>query len=96
MHWKDALSRALRTFLQAFLGVLLTAWVGLSLAPGDLPTWDVMQRVLIAATVAGVIALLTAIQNILEDASGRSLGYKDNRAQRVAAAERAVGTAGQL
>lgn len=88
MHWKDALSRAARTFTQAFIGVLLTAWLGLNLAPGELPAWDAAQRVLIAATVAGVIALLTAIQNILEDASGRSLGYKDNPAQRNAAVDR--------
>lgn len=88
MHWKDALSRALRTFFQAFLGVLLTAWIGLSLAPGELPTWDVAQRVLIAATVAGAIALVSWLQNFLEDASGRSLGYKDNPAQRVAQMQR--------
>jgi len=90
MHWKDALSRAGRTFLQAFLGVLLTAWLGLSLAPGELPPWDVAQRVLIAATVAGVIALVTYLHNFLEDASGTSLGYKENPAQRAAKARRIV------
>jgi hypothetical protein len=90
MHWKDAIARALRTFLQAFLGVLLTSWLALNLAPGELPAWDVAQRVLIAAAIAGVIALVTWLQNFLEDASGRALFYKDNPAQRIAEAERTL------
>ena len=67
MHWKDALRRAVRTFLQAFLGTLLFMWQGLNLTPGALPDWETGQRVLIAALIAGVIALISFTINVLED-----------------------------
>lgn len=94
MHWKDALARAARTFLQAFLGTLLFMWQGLNLTPGQLPTWETGQKVLIAGAIAGVIALVTYLMNLMEDASGRALLYKDNPAQRTAAAERTLKEAG--
>lgn len=63
----DAFNRAIRTFLQSFLGVLLATWMALNLAPGELPDTDTAKRVLIAATVAGVIALVSWVQNTLEN-----------------------------
>ena len=47
----DPVRRALRTFLQAFVGTLLTMWLSLGLAPGELPPGDVAKRVLIAAVL---------------------------------------------
>jgi len=66
----DSVRRAIRTFIQSFLGTLLTGWIGLNVAAGDLPPVSVAKRLLIAATVAGVIALLTYVQNALEDHTG--------------------------
>lgn len=67
MPLHDAFKRAARTFLQSFLGTLLATWAALSLAPGTLPDADTAKRVLIAAGVAGLIALLSWIHNALED-----------------------------
>lgn len=75
----DAIRRALRTFLQAFvgtLGVMLVPW-GYDLikaageADGRLVAIDVnfLGNVAIAATVAGIIALISWAQNALEDHS---------------------------
>lgn len=66
----DWLRRALRTALQAFIGTLLAQWAALALAPGDVPAWPILQRVLIAAGVAFLVAFVTALQNVLEDTSG--------------------------
>lgn len=63
----DALRRAIRTFIQAFVGTFLSMWIGIYVTPGVLPDTQVIQRVLIAAAVAGMIALLTYVQNALED-----------------------------
>lgn len=63
----DAVRRALRTFLQAFIGTFLTMFLGVYLTPGVLPDVAVLQRIGIAAAVAGIIALLTFTQNWLED-----------------------------
>lgn len=63
----DSLRRALRTFLQAFLGVLVPMFTAVYVTPGVLPSWEVLQTILIAAGVAGVIALVSFIQNWLED-----------------------------
>ncbi|HAM57619.1 MAG TPA: hypothetical protein DCQ64_20280 [Candidatus Rokubacteria bacterium] len=68
MPLADALKRATRTFVQSFVGTLLATWMALNLSPGTLPDTDTAKRVLIAATVAGVIALLSWTQNALEDA----------------------------
>lgn len=67
----DALRRALRTFVQAFTGVLVLQAAGIAVDVGK-GTWDPdirwLQRVLLSALAAGVIALITWIHNWAEDA----------------------------
>lgn len=83
MHWKDALARAARTLIQ--IGTL-SAVVGL-LAIFDVIDWSEEQTAAVL-TVGGIV--ITFAQNFLEDAMGHALLYKDNPAQRTAAAERTV------
>lgn len=63
----DYVRRAIRTFLQAFLGVFLSSYItmtGSSVAILDL---EILGRLLVSATIAGIIAMLTFAQNLLED-----------------------------
>ena len=87
MHWKDALARALRTLFQ--IGTV--AAVIVLLAQFDYIDWTEQQTAAVMG-VAGIV--VTFMQNLIEDAAGRSLFYKDNPAQRIAAAERSVKEAG--
>ena len=74
----DWLRRALRTFLQAFVGTLsvmaipalneIVRAIG-SAEPYEL-NFDFWQSVAIAATLSGVVALISAAQNALEDKAG--------------------------
>ena len=66
MQWSDALRRAARTFLQSFLGVFLSLMVTPNLAD-QVPQYGALKTAALAAGWAGVIAVLTAIQNALED-----------------------------
>jgi hypothetical protein len=73
MPLPDTVRRAVRTFVQAFLGSLLV------LLPTDLVMASTMVReVLVAAGWAATISLLTFLHNELEDA-GR---LPDTRASR--------------
>ena len=73
----DALRRALRTFLQAFVGTLVIMLVpfltdlvqAAGETDGDIVKIDVnlLGNILIAAVVSGVIALISFAQNALED-----------------------------
>lgn len=74
----DALKRAIRTFLQGFVGILailaIPALNNLITAVGsgervelDVNLW---QGIVIAAIAGGVIALISWGQNALEDATG--------------------------
>ncbi|HHH27363.1 MAG TPA: hypothetical protein ENK57_03295 [Polyangiaceae bacterium] len=70
----DPIRRALRTFAQAFIGILL----GSELLPGivvsgQLPDSDAVERLFVSAAAAGFIALLAWVQNTLEDATGRNV-----------------------
>jgi len=67
MIWNDALRRAVRTFIQSFIGVGMTMFLASYTTPGVLPGIEVMQRIGIAAATAGVISVLTFVQNALED-----------------------------
>ena len=79
----DALRRALRTFLQAFVGTLAVMLVPFLLdlmkaageSDGELVAIDVnfLGNVAIAATVAGIIALISWAQNALEQTTGKEL-----------------------
>ncbi len=74
----DAIRRALRTFFQGMIGVLVLLAVPIlnqmiqSVAGGgevkiDLDFW---QSIGIAAVAGGVIAVVSFLQNILEDTTG--------------------------
>lgn len=67
----DSLRRAIRTFVQAFTGVLMYqgATIAVSAHNGEYaPDVDWLKRVLISALAAGVIALITFAHNWAEDA----------------------------
>jgi hypothetical protein len=68
-EWPDWLRRAIRTAIQVFAGVLLTA-LG-AIAAGTFPDLEWWVATLRAAGVAAVLALatsvLTGLQNALED-----------------------------
>jgi len=78
----DPIRRAIRTFLQGFVGVLALVAVPLlsnivsSVVNGgndvmiDLNIW---KNIGIAAIAGGVIALVSFVQNALEDRSGKAL-----------------------
>jgi TRAP-type C4-dicarboxylate transport system permease small subunit len=77
---KDWLKRAARTFVQAFVGMLallLIPWLtslmtAAGKADGGLVEIDVglLGNIFIAACAAGVIALITFIQNFFEQKTG--------------------------
>lgn len=59
-HFRRAAIRALRTFLQTFLGVFLVGLSGDSVAQfADIGLWE-------SATAAGLVAVLSYAQNALE------------------------------
>jgi hypothetical protein len=66
----DWLRRAIRTFAQAFLGVMITQWGTLALKPGEIPDESVLRSLVIAGIVAGIVAVVTATHNALEDHAG--------------------------
>lgn len=74
---RNTLTRAGRTFVQSFLGVFIS--IGLlsrvveSGTLGDAATW---QQALTSATAAGVVALVSFVQNWLEESKGVNLGPK--------------------
>lgn len=63
----DWAARAARTFVQAFLGVFLTAVAGPQWAPGAVPSLSTLHAAGLAALFAGVVAGLSALQNAVED-----------------------------
>lgn len=62
---KDAGIRAVRTFVQSFLGVYLVA-IGASPTLTDLADLTALD----AAVAAGVVAVLTFLMNAVEDLTG--------------------------
>lgn len=67
MTMPDPIRRALRTFVQAFLGSLLTSGVLSAAATDGVVDWSALKKAGIAAAAAAVIALFTLAQNLLED-----------------------------
>lgn len=66
----DAMRRAARTFVQAFVGVIVVqaAAIALQVQQGTwVPDLEWIKRLLASAVAAGVIALCSFIQNWLED-----------------------------
>ena len=77
----DAVRRAIRTFIQGFIGVLaLVAVPQLTNIVNDAVdgraisvSLDVWQSVVVAAIAGGVIALISWAQNELEDTTGKAV-----------------------
>lgn len=78
----DITKRTLRTFLQAFIGTFaalaIPAMNAAITSAGDATGYvsidvTLLGNAAIAGLIAGVIAIITAVQNILEDASGKSV-----------------------
>ena len=64
--WKDPAIRAVRTFVQAFVGAIVASGILNVLATGDIEA-SAIQQVLIAAGFAGLSAVVSLLQNALED-----------------------------
>ena len=62
MNFKDAVVRAARTFLQTAIGAFVAS--GVLTGPLDL---DALESAGVAAAIAGLSALLSFVQNLLED-----------------------------
>lgn len=63
----DALRRAIRTFVQTFLGSIATSGVLSAAATEGVVDWSVLKKVLMAAVASGAVALVSFVQNALED-----------------------------
>lgn len=70
---KDASIRALRTFVQSLIGAFLATSVLSGIASSSTIDGDALQRAGVSAIAAAVIALLSFIQNALEDATGHDM-----------------------
>ena len=77
---QDAIKRALRTFVQGFIGVLALIAVPIlntivqTVAGGGDVIFDVnmWQGVGVAAVAGGIIALISFLQNAFEDSTGHT------------------------
>lgn len=63
----NPVQRALRGFVQTFIGVLLSSGVLSALGNNGTTDWSAIEKVLISALAAGVVSILTFVQNALED-----------------------------
>lgn len=63
----DPIRRALRTFVQAFLGSLITSGVLSAVAADGVVDWSAVQKAAVAALAAAAVAVVTLVQNLLED-----------------------------
>lgn len=74
--WRDPGVRALRTFLQALIGAFLATSVLQGIASDATIDGDALTRAGVSALAAGFIALLSFIQNALEESTGHAIGPK--------------------
>jgi ABC-type multidrug transport system fused ATPase/permease subunit len=63
----DALRRAIRTFVQTFLGVVISSGILSAAATDGVVDWSGAKKVAVSAMSAAVVAVLTFVQNALED-----------------------------
>lgn len=63
----DSLRRALRTFVQAFLGSVITSGVLSAASENGVVDWSAAKKAGVAALAAAVVAVITFVQNWLED-----------------------------
>lgn len=73
----NAVKRALRTFLQAFIGTILASGVFALVASGEQVPVDAFLVAARSAGAAGLIAVLSWAQNALEDADKLKAILKD-------------------
>lgn len=72
MKLPDPIRRALRTFFQAFTAAIAFSGVLSAIATSGVVDWAVLKKVGISAAFSGLVALVSFIQNALEDKTGRS------------------------
>jgi hypothetical protein len=70
---QDAMIRAVRTFIQAFLGVFLGLMAASYQGVSDIPDMSELKAAAMAAGFAAFIALLAWLQNTLEESTGKAL-----------------------
>lgn len=63
----DAVRRAIRTFFQTFVGVLISSGILSAMTEAGVVDWSALKKVVISAGAAAVVAVVTYIQNALED-----------------------------
>ena len=63
----DAVKRAVRTFFQAFIGAFLATGFLSGVADVGSIDWSAATTAAVSAVAAGVIAVLSFVQNALED-----------------------------
>lgn len=64
----DAWRRAVRTFIQAFLGSILTSGILSAVTETGVVDWATAKKVAVSALAASLIAAITFAQNALESA----------------------------
>lgn len=63
----DALRRAVRTALQAFLGNLVASGVLSAAQESGVVDWSAAKKAVMAAAASGVIGMVSFVMNVLED-----------------------------
>lgn len=70
----DNIRRGVRTFLQAFLGVIALQALALTNDASDgVIDIDLWKRVLLSAVAAGLVGFVSWAMNALEDATGKAI-----------------------
>lgn len=65
--WPDWFRRGIRTWAQSFTGTFLMLLAAQQLAPGEVPSLAVLQKIGVAALFASAGAIMTMIHNWAED-----------------------------
>lgn len=63
----DAVRRAIRSFVQAFLGTLIGSGILSTFVDAGAVNGDALKKVIVSACAAGMVAVVTFTQNALED-----------------------------
>lgn len=67
--YAPAARRALRTFVQTFLAVVIAAPAFHALGSGTVD-WSALKTLAVSATGAGIVALVSFLYNLIEDSTG--------------------------
>jgi len=74
----DAVKRGVRTFFQAFIGTLIASGVLTGVTDSGTVDLSAFETAGVSAAAAGVVAVLSWIQNALEDNTGFPTVLKDS------------------